>query len=144
MPRPITPQEHEIFVAYEIYVEAALQYRAKVGAFRPRAELGATEALRSRMQYALKRLLLVAVTERSDNEVVLQLPALGRIGQTQVTDCPRYALLDGPYVAQVRGKERIELEHPELSLRQHRVQLDGNGEGLPPLFGNLLPFTLQF
>lgn len=152
----ITAEVRELFVAYEIYIEAALQYRAGVGAFRKRAEAGALIALQERMQYALKRLLNVAVAGQGEDYIELRLPAVGRIGTSKIIDCPRYAIIDvidedidekpitGPGIAQVVAGERVALSNPEFSLRVHRIELDSEGQGLAPLFGELLPFRLQF
>lgn len=140
----ISAAMREQFVAYEQFVEPALQYLAGQGAFRPRSEEWALLGLQQAAQYALKRLLVVAVVERSANEIVLELPAIGRDETTTLTDIPRYALLEGPEIAQVKYGERIYLPQPELSLRQHRIKLDREGRGLAPLFGDLLPFDLDF
>lgn len=140
----ITAEVRELFVAYEIYIEAALQYRAGVGAFRKRAEAGALTALQERMQFALKRLLNVAVAGQGADYIELRLPASGRVGMTKIIDCPRYAITEGPGIAQVVAGERLALSNPEFSLRIHRIELDSEGQGLAPLFGDLLPFVLQF
>lgn len=144
MAKNVSPAVKELYVAYSIYIEAALQYQAGIGSFRRRAEPGALIALKEAMQYALKRLLAVAVVERGKNIITLQLPAEGyRDDGTDIGDFPRYAILDGPQIAKRLGAERIPLEDPEAGLYLHTIDLK-NGRGQPPLFGHRLPFDLAF
>lgn len=146
-------EEITLLKAYQKYVDAGMRYMAGQINFRKRVAEGALEAERSTMQEALRELLHVAVEsfDETSRELVLMLPAEGRIGMTQIVDLPRYQIANLPVGSQHkkallwRGRDdKALIKDFRACLVPHKIQLDEAWEGEAPLFGSLLPFRLDF